>query len=106
MDNQERDEVFEDRRSMRAELDRNTLEQIKKLQEKLDGVEELLIDVLLWKEKHIEQYVLDQPTLSILRHIAGFSVVLRWIVIGALGVLSAIGVTQLAFETIQKWMAK
>ncbi len=106
MDNQERYEVFEDRRLMRAELDRYTLEQIKKLQEELDGVKERLTDVLLWKEKHVEQYILDQPTLSILRHIAGFSVVLRWIVIGALGVLSAIGATQLAFETIQKWMAK
>ena len=106
MDNQERYEVFEDRRLMRAELDRYTLEQIKKLQEELDGVKERLTDVLLWKEKHVEQYIRDQPTLSILRHIAGFSVVLRWIVIGALGVLSAIGATQLAFETIQKWMAK
>lgn len=106
MDTQERFEAYEERRAIRAELDRLTLEQIKKLQEELNSVKEQLTDVLLWKEKHVEQYVLDQPTLSILRHVAGFSVVLRWIVFGALGVLTAIGATQLAFETIQKWMAK
>ena len=106
MDSLERSEVFEERRFMRAELDRLTSDQLKKLQEELDDVKEQLTDVLLWKEKHVEQYTLDQPSLSVLRHIAGFSVVLRWVVIGALGVLSAIGATQLAFETIQKWMAK
>lgn len=105
-DENEKVEFFEDRRAMRAELDRLHFEKLKKLEHKVEELEEVLSEFTLWKEKHVEQYQIDQPTLSVLRHIAGFSVVLRWVVIAALGLLSAIGATQLAFETLHKWFIK
>jgi hypothetical protein len=99
------DEIAE-RREMRAALERHTQEQIIALKHELEELKKEMSAVIEWKARHTEQYLQDAPTLSVLRHVAGFSVVMRWLVIGLLGLLSAIGALQLAIETIQKWVVK
>ena len=73
---------------------------------RIRALEEQVREMREWMAQHKEQYQLDLPTLSVLRHIAGFSAVVRWIMIGALGLLSAIGALQLAIDSVSRWVSK
>ncbi len=72
----------------------------------LEKIEAKIAELDNWKSLHIKEYDLDQPSLSVLRHIASFGMVFRWVIIFFLGVLSAVGVAQPAFEILQKWLSR
>ena len=77
----------------------SVLDRIKALENEVGDLRDI-------NNRHIQEYRLDAPTLSVLRHIASFGVVARWVIISVIGVLSAIGIVQVAYETIQKWVAR
>ena len=73
------------------------------MRERIRRLEQDMEDLKAFTAVYNEQQRRDERSLSVLRHIAAFGVVTRWLTIFTLGLLAMIGSFQAAFDLFHYW---
>ena len=93
---------------LRREMDRDTRERLRALEQRQDAIEHKMdqrLSEIAFELRHIADRQNEQgPTLAALSKVVNSGLALRWLMVSVVGLIAALATILTAYETLKKWM--
>lgn len=89
---------------MRREMDRQRQERVDHLEHRLDEITAMMAEMSRQMTTIIDRQAQYAPTMDTLQTVMKGGVMIKWIIVLAVGTLAAISTGATAWEALQKWL--